>query len=319
MKRLLCIIFAALLTVTPALSEPGATRVAALKGPTAMGMVELMKAEEAGQDYTFTIAASSDIVTPMLIRGEIDIACVPANLSSILYNNTGGAFKVLAVNTLGVLYVVERGETVNSISDLKGRTIYSSGKGSTPEYALNYLLTASGLDPRSDVNVEYKSEHAECLAALLYDSSAVAVLPQPFVSVAQANAGDLRVAIDMSGEWDKLQAGNANPSGMITGVVIARADFVNERPEAVNAFLSAYARSVEFVNSNLDEAARLVGEYGIVEEAVALAAIPYCNIVCITGAEMQSKLSGYLSVLYAANADAVGGKVPDDAFYYVLP
>lgn len=297
-------------------AQSAPVRVAALNGPTGMGLVKLMKEAESSGEYEFTLAGAADMIVPKLVKGELDMACVPANLASILYKNTNGQVSVLAVNTLGVIYIVERGDTIHSVEDLKGRTVYASGKGSTPEYALNYLLDMHGLDVNEDLNVEYKSEHAECLTALIQDENAVAMLPQPFVTVAQSKKDDIRIALDFSNEWDKLQEGSETPSGMITGVVVARRAFVEANPDKVDKFLNDYAASVQYVNENVADAAKLIGEYGIVAQDVAEKAIPYCNIVCITGAEMKTKLSGYLTVLVNQNPEAVGGQVPGEDFYY---
>ena len=290
-------------------------RVAALKGPTAMGMVAMMR--DGGNRYEFTLAASADEVTPLLIQGKLDIAAVPANLAAVLYNNTEGSVRVLAVNTLGVLYVVERGNSIESWSDLKGRTLYTAGKGSTPEYALNYILRGNGLDPAADLTIEFKSEHAECVAALLNDPDAVAMLPQPFATVAQARAEDMRIALDLTREWDALQADSDAPSAMITGVVAARTEFVEQYPDAVHDFLTAYEASVQFTQNNTAEAAALIGEYDIFDAAVAEKALPYCNIVFISGEKMREMLSGYLAELYAQDPASVGGALPDEAFYFV--
>ena len=322
-------------TEEPAAEAPDGTeadiahfRIAALKGPTAMGLVKLMKDNdemtgallssakpyegEVGNLYTFTLAGSADEVTPALIKGDLDMACVPANLAAVLYGKTGGAVEVLAVNTLGVLYIVENGETVQSMADLKGQTIVAAGKGSTPEYALRYLLTENGIDPDKDVTIDWKSEHSECVAALASGQAAIALLPQPFVTVAQTKIEGLRMALDLTAEWDKLDNGSA----LITGVIVARRDVVEANPGAVDSFLQNYAASVEGVNGNTAEAAALVGEYGIVDAAVAEKALPYCNIVCITGSEMKDKLSGYLQVLADAEPSSVGGTLPGDDFYY---
>lgn len=307
--------------------EPNAStahfKIAALKGPTAMGLVRLMRdngetaaapasSGEPEKPYTFTLAGSADEVTPALIKGEIDMACVPANLAAVLYNKTGGAVEVLAVNTLGVLYIVERGESVQSLADLKGKTVVAAGKGSTPEYALRYLLSENGIDPDTDVTLDWKSEHSECVAALASGQATVALLPQPFVTVAQSKIEGLRMALDLTAEWDKLGSG----STLITGVIVARRAVVEENPAAVNAFLADYAASVEWVNANIADAAALIGEYGIVDAAIAEKALPYCNIVCITGAELLEKLPGYLYVLYNAEPAAVGGAMPDNSFYF---
>ena len=317
---------------TPA-EDPVTVRVAALKGPTAMGMVKLMSDSEdfeedvedfvdAREDfervtiqsnlYDFTLAASADEVSPKLMQGELDIACVPANLASVLYNRTDGGIVTLAVNTLGVLYIVENGNSVQSMADLAGRTIAASGKGSTPEYALRYLLSENGIDPDTGVTIDWKSEHSECVAALASGAATIAMLPQPFVTVAQTQLPDLRVALDLTEEWDALDNGSA----LLTGVVVARADFVEEHPAAVEEFLTSYAESVEWVNANTAEAAELIGGYDIVDAAVAEKALPYCNIVCVTGTEMMDMLSGYLSVLWEQDAESVGGAMPNDDFYY---
>ena len=295
---------------------PASFSIAALKGPTAMGLVKLMQESEngetSGNDYTFTLAGSADEVTPALIKGELDMACVPANLAAVLYNKTEGALEVLAVNTLGVLYIVENGESVQSIADLKGQTIVAAGKGSTPEYVLRYLLAQNGIDPDNDVTIDWKSEHSECVAAMASGQAAIALLPQPFVTVAQSKIEGLRMALDLNAEWDALD----NGSGLITGVIVARREVVEENPAAVNEFLKEYAASVDWVNANTADAAALIGEYGIVDAAVAEKALPYCNIVCLTGADLLEALPGYLEVLYNADSAAVGGEMPDNSFYF---
>lgn len=294
-------------------AEPDAINVLALKGPTAMGMTKLMDDDEAnGYPYEFTISAAVDEISPKVIQGTADIVCVPANLGSVLYNKTDGGVQVIALNTLGVLYICENGSTVTSVADLKGKTIFASGKGATPEYALNYILKGNGIDPESDVTIEWKSEHAECVSALLTTENSVALLPQPFVTTAQAKNEGINVALDLTKEWDALGTQGA----MITGAVIVRTEFAQQYPQAVDKFLERYAESVKFVTENVEEGAKLVGKYDIVPEAVALKAIPACNIVCITGSEMKEKLSGYLGVLFEQLPASVGGALPADDFYY---
>lgn len=299
--------------------QPVDVRAAALKGPTAMGLVKFMDEAEAGtvsdNDYSFQIAASPDELTPQIAQGALDIACVPANLASVLYNNTDGGIRVLALNTLGVLYICDRNGSVGSVADLAGKTIYASGKGSTPEYALNYILEGNGLTPGRDVTIEWKSEHAECVAAMTQDSQAIALLPQPFVATAQMKDNSIRTALDLTEEWNALQ-NNADASSLITGVVIARADFVDEHPEAVETFMKHYRESVAFVNEDIEAAAELIDAYDIVPAAVAQKAIPACNIVCMEGDEMKNALSGYLEVLFEQNPKSVGGTLPGDDFYY---
>ena len=292
------------------IEDPVQIRVAALKGPTAMGLVSMMAAD--GMD-SFTLAGSADEVTPAHIKGDLDVACVPANLASVLYNKTEGGIVCLAVNTLGVLYIVENGEEIRSMEDLRGKTIVSAGKGATPEYGLRYLLSENGIDPDRDVTLDWKSEHSECVAALASGAATIAMLPQPFVTAAQGKIETLRVALDLTAEWDALDNGSA----MITGVAVARRAFVEEHPAEVERFLEEYARSVDWVNANPAQAGELIAEYGIVESAaLAEKALPHCNIVCLTGQEMFEKLSGYLQVLSGAAPEAVGGALPGDGFYY---
>ena len=308
-----------LLSMQAYASEEAVT-VTALKGPTAMGMVKMMDQADQGElayPYDFSIMSAIDEVTPLIAKGSTDIAAVLANLASVLYNNTDGQIEVLAINTLGVLYIVENGESVTGIEDLKGKTLYASGKGATPEYALNFILQENGLDPETDVTIEWKSEHAECLVSVLEDENGIAMLPQPFVTTAQAKADTLRVALDLTEEWQKTQEGKENPSSMITGVVVANRTFVEENPDAVEDFMKNYEASVSFVNENVEEAAALIGGYEIVPEQVAVKALPACSITFIDGEEMKTALSGYLAVLMEQNPKAVGGALPGDDFYYM--
>ena len=315
MKKLisLLMILAMVLPMTAcAAAEDAPVRLAALKGPTAMGLVQLFDAH-AGE-YDVLIAGSADEVTPKLIQGEIDIAAVPVNLASVLYNRTKGAMQLIAINALGVLYIVEKGgEAVQSLEDLKGRTIYATGKGSTPEYALTYLLKEHGLDIAADVTVEWKSEPTEVVALLAQNENAVAMMPQPYVTVASAQVEGLRVALNLTEEWDKLE----NGSRLITAGIVARREFVENHPEAVAAFLEQFAVSAAYANENVAEAAQLVEKYIGVKAPVAQKALPACNIVCITGQEMADILPGYLQTLFDLNPAAVGGNLPGADFYLV--
>ena len=318
MKKLLSfmLVIAMMLTLTLSFAETETTlpRVVALKGPTAMGLTKMMTDEAAG--YDFHVVGAVDEISPLLIKGEVDIAAVPANLASVLYNKTEGKVQVLAVNTMGVLYIVENGDTIHSVQDLKGKTIYTSGKGATPEYALNFILTANGIDPATDVTIDFRSEHTECLTALLSNEGSVAMLPQPFLTTAMMKQEGIRMALDLNTEWAALQEGQENQSALITGVMVVRTEFAQQNPEAVAAFMNSYSASVDFVNANPEEASKLIAAFDIVPEPVALKALPYCQIVYIDGAEMKEMLSGYLQVLFDQNPQAVGGSLPGDAFYY---
>ncbi|MBQ7283457.1 MAG: ABC transporter substrate-binding protein [Oscillospiraceae bacterium] len=289
--------------------------LAGMSGPTSMGLVGMLDKSAKGEtvnNYNFTLAGAADEITPKLVKGELDIAAVPANLASVLYNNTEGKIQILAINNLGVLYVVEQGETIKTFADLKGKTIYSTGKGTTPEYALNYLLTQNGVDPAADVTIEWKSEAAEIVAVLKQNPDAIAVLPQPFVTAAQSQVEGLKVALSFNDEWNAL----GNGSSLVTGVIVARKAFVEENPAQVAAFLDEFKASTEYINTNVEEGAVLVENLIGVKAGVAKKAIPNCNIKFFEGEEMKAVVSGYLQTLFDQNPKAVGGKMPADDFYY---
>lgn len=290
--------------------------IGVLKGPTAIGMVRLMEQNEAGKasnNYNFTIAGTADELSAALIKGDMQLAAIPCNLASVLYNKTEGNLQMLAINTLGVLYIVEDGNTIQSVSDLKGKTIYSTGKGTTPEFTLRHLLKSAGIDPDKDVTIEYKSEATE-IASLLSDDSvgSIAMLPQPYVTTVTMNNPRLRIALNVTEEWEKLDSG----STVVTGVIVGTRDFIENNPDAVKAFLDEYKASTAYANENVNDAANLVEHFDIFKAAVAKKAIPYCNIVCLTGDEMKTKTAAYLQVLFDEQASSVGGKLPDDGFYF---
>ena len=302
---------------TAAPTEPAVpVRLGAMTGPTGIGMVKLFQTADENPDsgYTYTIKGAADELTPMILQGELDIVSVPANLASVLYNKTEGGVQALAVNVLGVLYVAEfNGETVQSVADLKGTTLYATGKGSTPEYFLRYVLTQNGLDPDKDLTIEWKSEPSEVVATLNDQGTGIAMLPQPYVTAAAAQLGDgFRVALSVSDEWEK--AGNS--SLCTTACILVRKGFAEENPQAVEKFLADFAESAAWVNENVDDAAAACGQYEIVKEPIAKKAIPQCNIVCITGDDMKQALYGCLGVIFDQNPKAVGGTLPGDNFYY---
>lgn len=322
-KKILLLLLAAALLLLPAcgatakgMSAEGPVRIAGLKGPTTMGLVNLLDMEQQGTaalDYDLQLYGTADEIVPGLIKGELDMAAIPANLAAALYQKTKGGIQVMAVNTLGVLYVVEKGDTVHSMADLAGRTILSTGKGTTPEYLLRYLLEKNGLDPDKDVKIQYCSEATEVTAQMAAaQKDAIAVLPQPYVTAAGMKDPSLRVALDLTAEWDKV-----SDSQLVTGVTVVRTQYAQERPDVVEAFLQEYAQSVRTANTDLDRTAALCEQQGVVAKAaIAKKALPACNIVCRTGDEMQKDVSAYLSVLCAADPAAVGGKLPDEGFYW---
>ena len=299
------------------LSTTDALRIAGLKGPTTMGLVNLLSMEEDGtasMDYDLQLYGAADEIVPLLMKGELDMAAIPANLAATLYQKTEGGIQAVAVNTLGVLYVVEKGgDTIQSMADLAGRTILSTGKGTTPEYVLRYLLNANGIDPDKDVKIEYYSEASEVTAQMAAArKDAIAVLPQPYVTAAQMKDSGLRVVLDLTKEWNRVC-----DTQLITGVTVVRTEYAKQNPDVIAAFLTDYQKSVKAANEDIDGTAALCEEVGVVAKAaIAKKALPKCNIVYRNGQEMKKDISAYLQVLYDADPAAVGGTLPGEDFYW---
>jgi len=291
-------------------------RVGSMKGPTSMGLLFLMEQAAQGEsNYEFQMATAADELLPLMVKGELDIALVPANVASILYQKTEGGVSVININTLGVLYMVSGDTSVTGMADLKGRTIYLTGKGTTPDYVLRYLLAKNGLT-ENDCVLEYKSEATEVAALLAENPDAIGLLPQPFVTAACAQNNALGVVLDMNEEWNRVNAETG--SSMVTGVTVVRDAFLQENPEAVEQFLADHKQSAADINGDVEQGAVYAVEKGIIaKEPIAQKAIPKCNITCITGEEMKTALEGYLGALYEQSPEAVGGSLPAEDFYYV--
>lgn len=301
-----------------AASAQDAVRVGGLKGPTSMGIASLgaeSSEYEKHNSYEKVMVTAADELMAELLSKKVDIALIPANAASVLYNKTEGGIKVIDINTLGVLYVAETGDTIASVEDLNGKTVYLTGKGTTPDFVIQYLLAEHGLTTE-DVKLEYKAEPTEVVSVLSEDENAVGLLPQPFVTVAQAQNEKIRIALDLTKEWDALQ--EEGGSALVTGVTVVRTEFLEENEEAVAGFLEDHEYSTAYTNEHPEEAAALIEELGIVAKApIAQKAIPMCNITYIDGEEMQEKLGGYLEALYEMEPKFVGGALPDEAFYYI--
>lgn len=293
-------------------------RVGSLKGPTSMGLVELMdRAEKGDTDYSFefTMVTAADELLGKMVSGDLDIALLPANVASVLYNKTEGGIAVIDINTLGVLDIVASDDSIKSMADLKGKTLYLTGKGTTPDYVIHYLLTANGMT-EEDVALEYKSEATEVAAVLKEQPDAIGLLPQPFVTAALAQNEKLKIVLDLTNEWQNVQGEGG--SQLVTGVTVVRRAFLEEQEPIVAYFLEEHMASAAYTDTQPDQAAELIAAAGIIEKApVAKKALPYCNIVCISGEEMKAALSGYLQVLYDQEPKSVGGKLPGEDFYYL--
>ncbi len=303
-------------TTTTSSTEETVIDVYTLMGPTGIGMSKLINDNTEGTSelkYNFTIASAPDQITSQVIQGDYDIAAVPVNLASVLYNKTEGDLYVAAVNTLGVLYILEDGNTINSISDLSGTTLYATGQGSTPEYILRYVLEKNGIDPDNDLTIEYLSEHSELATLMTSGDVALGMLPEPNVTAALLGNSNLRISLDLTEEWKKV-----SDTDLVQGCIIINKSFADANPDLVKTFLEEYEASVDYVVNNVDEAATMCETAGIIPKAaVAKKAIPNCNLVMITGSEMKEMISAMLEVLYSANSSSVGGALPDESFYLV--
>lgn len=300
-------------------TETTEVKIATLNGPTTIGVLGILKGDvtkDSTNKYTYDqIYAAADAFAPALLKNEINAAIIPANAAATLYKNSGGKIQVAAVNNLGVLYILEKGESIKSVADLKNKTIVATGAGTTPQYSLEYILKANGLKIGEDVNVEYKSEAAEVLAALKQGTADIAMLPQPAATKATKAVEGVRIALDLNAEWAKT----GENAALVTGVLVVNTQFAKENPKAVETLLKDYEASCALVASDLDKIAEYVVEFGIggIDNAgLAKLAVPLCNIKFMAGEEMKNAVSGYLKVLFESNPASIGGEMPADSFYY---
>lgn len=291
------------------------TRISALKGPTAMGLVKLLKdnATAETKHYEGSMYTAADEIVPLIAKGETDIALIPANLAATLYQRTEGGIQVIDVNAGNVLYALSYDESLQHMEGLKGKTVYMTGKGTTPEWTVRYLMQQSGLTD-ADLTLEFKPESAEVLSALSTDPTAAAILPQPFATVAMMQDQELTMNFSLSDEW----AAQSGAGGTVTGVTVVRRAFAEEHPAALRQFLADHAASVAYMTENVKDGARLIEEYGIVKAAVAEEVLTYFNpLSSVSGDQMKTWVDGYLRALHEIAPEAVGGKLPDEAFYYL--
>jgi len=303
-------------SVNTTIEEPLNLKVATLKGPTGIGMIKLIDSytnpiENLSFDYT--IESSPDLLVAKLIKGELDIAAVPANLASIIYNKTDGKYKIANINTLNVMYIVSKGIKIDSIADLKGKTLYISGQGATPDYVTRYLLKENNLEIGKDIEVNYTLDHASLSQAILSGDVEIGVLPEPFVTTTMMKDPDITISVDLLTEWEKIE----DDSVLALGALIIKSELINNHPEVVKNFLNEYKSSIEYVNTNIPEAAKLVEKHGILPKSkLAELAIPKCNIVYMDAFENQDRLNNYYKILFDFNPKSIGGKLPDSNFYY---
>ena len=291
--------------------------IAVLKGPSGLGALKLIddsKGDYLSNNYNVSVRTDPSQIVAELSNGEMDIAALPTNLASTLYNKSSGDIQIVTLNTLGVLYVLaDESENVNNVSDLKNKILYVSGQGSVPEYAMDFILSSNGLSPNSDVNIEYKTEHSELASLMISGQCKIGLLPEPFVTQVKSKNPNIKISVDLTREWDNIVK---NDSSLAMGCIVVRKNFAENNKEALNKFLNEYKKSVEFTNNNIEEVSVLSETYDIMPRDIARLAIPNCNIVYIDGEEMRSKTKGFLDTLFKFDPKSVGGKTPGEDFYY---
>ena len=297
--------------------QTGEMNVYVLSGPTGIGAVNLWAKAEAGETqntYNFNLVAQNDEIVAAISKGEADIAAVATNLASTLYAKTEGNVTVLAVNTLGVLSILTNGTELNSIADLKGKTLYSPGQGANPEYILRYVLEGNGINPDTDLTVKFVADGIELPGIWANEPDAVIMAPQPVATSILMKYTDAKTAFDMTEEWEKI----SGAQNLMMGCVIVRNDYLEANPGAVKTFLNEYEASINAATADAAATGALCEKYGIIPKAaIATKAIPHCGLTFVAGADMKTNLSAYLDIMFKANPKSIGGAMPADDFYYV--
>ncbi|MBN2851976.1 MAG: ABC transporter substrate-binding protein [Clostridia bacterium] len=292
--------------------------IAGLKGPTSMGMIRMFAEVNSLSEFVkveFNVYSAPDVITAGLLNGEIDIAAIPTNLAATLYNKTEGDIVLLGVNTLGVLNILTSDKvSITSMADLKGKKIIASGKGSTPEYILNYLLEMNGLDPSKDVEIEYKTEHSEVASMILSGEADIVLLPQPFVTTVIMQNPTIKNAVDMTEEWNKAAG---DDSTLMMGCLVTTREFAEKYESELVSLMILNLESAEWVNQYPSDAAPFIVQYDVLPSVeVAEKAIPDSNITFIFAQKAKDQLNGFFKILYDYNPQSIGGELPKDDFYF---
>lgn len=296
--------------------EETTVNIGMLKGPTGIGAIQIMSEAEAGnyEGYNCTLTPDVTDIVAKLTNGDLDIGALPTNTAVNLYNKTNSDIQMIDINCLGVLYILENGDSIHTPADLRGRTIYVNGQGSNPEYVINYIIRKAGLEPGVDVNIQFK-DASEIATMMISGDADLCMLPVPAVTTILMKNPDVRKALDVTEEY----AAAADDGSQLTmGCIVARKDFLEKHPEEIALFIKRFRESSGYVLENRAEAAQLVAQYEITGSAeIAEAAIPDCGIVSIEGDDMRPAIEGYLRVLFEASPESLGGAMPGDDFYYI--
>ncbi len=290
--------------------------VTVIAGTTGMGFAQIMDENAKGTStfkYNFDIVSDASLASGAIISGTADMAAVPTNLAAVLYNKTNGGVQVVAVNTLGVLYMLTTSE-VTSLDDIAGKTIYCCNQGANPEFISKYLLDAIGLVVGQDIFLDFTYNTPDELAtAIATNMVEFAILPEPKVTAVTSQNEKVRILVALEDIWSQVSGGKS----LVQGCLVARKEFIEAHKNELDAFLADYAASIQYVNDNPKEASQIIAANGIIPKApLAEKAIPRCNIAYLDGAEMQAAMDEFFKVLFAANPASVGGKIPDAGLYY---
>ena len=279
------------------------------------GLMEDQAQNKTKNDYSFLLTGTPDDIVAKITSGQVDIAALPTNLAAVLYQKTNQGIRLLSVNTLGVLYILEKGDQIHELADLSGCDLQATGQGAVPEYVLNELLAKGGLS--EPAKITYRAEHSELATLAVAGKADLVMLPEPFVTTVLAKNPDMRLALDLTAEWKKISTG-AGSGELAMGCLVVSAAFADQHPDAIQTFLTEYQVSTDFVNAQPAAAGQLIAKYEVLADAVlAEKAIPNSHIVNIHGADMQPVLQPLFEMLLAVKPASIGGKLPDEAFYLV--
>lgn len=293
-----------------------AIRIGVLRGPNGMGMSYLM--EENSLDayetsYQISFLASADKLATRFTRGDLEFATLPTTVAANLYKETNGEIQLLGVNMLGGFYLVENGTSIQTISDLKNLELSSSSRPATAQYVLEHLLEANAIEENEQPKVNYVVDNLKLSSAIVSGEIDIAMLPEPFLStLLQRNKG-LRVALDLSEEWQDVYGDSILPMGCL----VVNKEFALKNPESIARFIQHYKTSVEYVNKNQKEAGLLIEKHKLLNNArQATNSIDRSQITWIDASEVQEDVLKYLEIFLESDKNIIGGEVPDEEFFY---
>ena len=301
------------LSCAAAQQTPSEIRIAGLKGPTSIGMLELIHDAPVldGTATKFEIVTTPDLMVSRILSGSTDVAFLPINLAANLYAK--GVPIVLAATTGdGVIYLVTSLPGITTIRDLAGRKVYNAERGSTPEFVLDYLLERNGIDPVNGLTVDYSFSHIELAQQIAAGRIDTAVLPEPFATMAMAQNPKLHIAIDLQKAWEQA-VGSSSPYP--TSAMVVRRSVAEQHPALVSALLGAERQSIDWVNANPQEAGALAEKYIGLPAAIVARAMPRLNLRFVSAQASKTEVDRFLRILSSFSPASVGGKLPDAHFY----